>query len=95
MRDFIDGKKVLRVRRVTWQPNDDTLIRNATIIGRGVVDVADGGRFHGLVIVPHMPSQRVLQQQTEWLTRHVVVWERSTSRFVAPAVEVLPPMEDP
>lgn len=71
----LDGQQVTRVERVIWQPDDDRRIRSATIIGRGLVDVAGGGRFHGLVIMPLVDLTHA--------SASVVVWERSSSRFVA------------
>ncbi|MGN6111205.1 MAG: hypothetical protein ACTHU0_39265 [Kofleriaceae bacterium] len=78
----LDGQHVTRVQRVIWQPDDDRRIRSATIIGRGLVDVAGGGRFHGLVIMPQLSPGTPLVDLTH-ASASVVVWERSSSRFVA------------
>lgn len=73
----VDGKRVERVERVTWQPDDERLLRAATIIGRGAIYTEGGGRLDGLVVA-------LLPTRTERsVTTYVVAWERTTRRFVA------------
>jgi hypothetical protein len=72
----LDGIEVIKVEAVDWHPEDDLPIRQSTVLGRAVVDVAGGGRFHGLLLLPFVPFGELARPI-------VVVWERSTGRFAA------------
>jgi hypothetical protein len=72
----LDGAEVIKVDLVDWHQDDDLPIRQSTVLGRAIVDVAGGGRFHGLVLLPFVPFGELARPI-------VVVWERGTGRFAA------------
>lgn len=74
--NVVEGKRVTVVQRQVWRPDDDRIIRGASIQGRAIVDLEGGGRSHGLVLVPLVPLGQLAPLVA-------VVFERSTGRFVA------------
>ncbi len=72
----IDGRGVIKVISVVWQFDDDVVIRNSTVLGRAIVDVEGGGRFHALVYMPFVPLGQLGNPVA-------VIWERSSGRFAA------------
>jgi len=76
----LDDKAIANIQRVPWLPSDDPDMRDARIVGRAIVDTVGGGRFHALVVA----ASRFDTASREMRVRlFAVVWERSTSRFVA------------
>lgn len=74
--NIVEGKRVTVVQRQVWLPDDDRIIRGASVQGRAIVDLEGGGRSHGLVLVPLVPLGTLAPLVA-------VVFERSTGRFVA------------
>lgn len=74
--DTINGRPIVRVERLTWQHDDDVIIRQAHVIGRALVETDGGGRFWGLVLLPFVSFGDVAREV-------VAVLDPASGRFAA------------
>lgn len=78
-----NGKRIVRVRPLSWSPVDDKRLRNAVCVGRREVELDDGSRFGALAFASTDPKT-LGQKFIAWLewrddvggrVQHVVCYE--------------------